>query len=87
VRRDVALPIHRMPASQAFVDASLAGIGWGMNPLALVSGHLKARRLVELVPDRPLDVPLYWQVARLPLPVLDTLTRCVTNAAGSALQR
>jgi LysR family transcriptional regulator (chromosome initiation inhibitor) len=38
------------------------------------------------VPDRPLDVPLYWQVARLPLPVLDTLTRCVTRAAGAALQ-
>jgi len=87
VRRDVALPIHRMPASQAFVDAALAGIGWGMNPLALVSGHLKAKRLVELVPDRPLDVPLYWQVARLPLPVLDTLTRCVTRVAGAALER
>ncbi len=87
VRRDVALPIHRMPASQAFVDAALAGIGWGMNPLALVSGHLKAKRLVELVPDRPLDVPLYWQVARLPLPVLDSLTRCVTHVAGAALQR
>ena len=85
VRRDVALPVHRMPSSQAFVDAALAGIGWGMNPLALVGGHLKAKRLVELVPDRPLDVPLYWQVARLPVPVLDRLTRCVTRAADAAL--
>src|SRR2546427_615928 len=51
VRRDVALPVHRMPSSQAFVDAALAGIGWGMNPLALVSGHLNAKRLVELAPD------------------------------------
>ncbi|HEY9066242.1 MAG TPA: LysR substrate-binding domain-containing protein, partial [Burkholderiaceae bacterium] len=86
VRRDVALPVHRMPSSQAFVDAALAGIGWGMNPVALVGGHLKAKRLVELVPDRPLDVPLYWQVARLPLPVLDALTRCVVRAAGVALR-
>ncbi|HKX44612.1 MAG TPA: LysR family transcriptional regulator ArgP [Burkholderiaceae bacterium] len=85
VRRDVALQCHRMPSSQAFVDAALAGIGWGMNPLTLVSGHLKAKRLVELVPDRPLDVPLYWQVARLPLPVLETLTRCVTRSASAAL--
>jgi len=57
-----------------------------MNPVALVGGHLKAKRLVELVPDRPLDVPLYWQVARLPLPVLDALTRCVVRAAGVALR-
>jgi len=87
VRRDVALPAHRVPSSQAFVDAALAGIGWGMNLLALVGPHLKARRLVELVPDRPLDVPLYWQVAQLPLPLLDTLTRSVTRAAGAALGR
>jgi LysR family transcriptional regulator (chromosome initiation inhibitor) len=87
VRRDVALPVHRMPSSQAFVDAALPGIGWGMNPLALVSGHLKAKRLVELAPERPLDVPLYWQVARLPVPVpmLDRLTHCVTRAASAAL--
>jgi LysR family transcriptional regulator (chromosome initiation inhibitor) len=85
VRRDIALPAHRMPSSQAFVDAALAGIGWGMNPLALVGAHLKAKRLVELVPDRLLDVPLYWQVARLPIPVLETLTRCVTRAADAAL--
>jgi len=85
VRRDVALPVHRMPSSQAFVDAALAGIGWGMNPLALVSGHLDAKRLVELAPDRPLDVPLYWQVAKLPIPVLDRLTRCVTRVASAAL--
>src|ERR1700749_5018891 len=31
-RRDVELPSHWFPATQAFLDASLAGIGWGMNP-------------------------------------------------------
>jgi LysR family transcriptional regulator (chromosome initiation inhibitor) len=85
VRRDVTLPAHRLPSAQAFVEASLAGVGWGMNPQWLVRDHLAAGRLVELVPDRPLDVPLYWQSARLELPVLDLLGRHVMEAAKPVL--
>lgn len=86
LRRDVALPAHRLPSPQAFVDAALAGVGWGMNPVPLVQGHLKSRRLVELLPDRMLDVPLYWQVADLDIPLLDQLTANVLRAASAALQ-
>lgn len=84
-RRTLSLPTHRLPSSQAFVEASLAGIGWGMNPLPLVQPHLAAGRLVELVPGRVLDVPLYWQSARLPVPALDALTRSVQQAARQEL--
>lgn len=84
-RRDPDLPTHWLPATQAFVDAALAGVGWGMNPLPLVQPHLAAGRLVELVPQQPLDVPLYWQCARLPVPMLDRLTDSVTRVAGKAL--
>lgn len=84
-RKDVPLPAHRLPSSQAFIDAALAGIGWGMNPLALVQPHLDAGRLVELLPQHPLDVPLYWQSARLPLPALERLGRSVADAAGRGL--
>lgn len=84
-RRELASPVHRLPSTQAFVDATLAGMGWGMNPLALVQPHLAAGRLVELIPGRVLDVPLYWQSARLPVPTLDALTRSVVGAASEAL--
>ena len=86
VRRDVTLPVHRIPSTQAFIDAALAGVGWGMNPLSLVRAQLKAGTLVELVPDSPVDVPLYWQATRLKVPVLERLTRCVVRAAGATLQ-
>lgn len=85
VHRDVALPVHRIPSTQGFIDAALAGVGWGMNPLSLVRAHLKAGTLVELAPDTPVDVPLYWQAARLKVPVLERLTRSVIRAAGTAL--
>ncbi|HVS77320.1 MAG TPA: LysR family transcriptional regulator ArgP [Steroidobacteraceae bacterium] len=86
VRRDITLPVHRMPSTQAFVDAALAGVGWGMNPLQLVRAQLRAGALVELVPDTPVDVPLYWQAARLKVPVLERLTRSVVHAATAALE-
>ena len=85
LRRDIALPVHRLPSTQAFVDASVAGIGWGLNPLSLVQAHLDAGSLVELVPERRLDVPLYWQQARIPLPELDALARSVSQVAQQAL--
>lgn len=85
LRRDIALPAHRLPSPAAFIDATVEGVGWGMNPRPLVEQHLAAGRLVELVPQRPLDVPLYWQWATLDIPLLERLTRHVVAAAGSTL--
>ncbi|MBT9488467.1 MAG: LysR family transcriptional regulator ArgP [Rubrivivax sp.] len=87
LRRDVVLAAHRLPSSHAFVSAALAGVGWGMNPEPLVQEHLAAGRLVELLPGRPLDVVLHWQVAQLQSPVLDQLTRHVQMAAAAILAR
>lgn len=80
-----ALPTHRMASSQAFVDACLAGLGWGMNPERLVAPHLASGALVELVPDTPLDVALYWQFTRLAAPALAPLTTAIRTAAQRAL--
>jgi LysR family transcriptional regulator (chromosome initiation inhibitor) len=84
-RREIEVPMHWVPSTQAFVDAALAGIGWAMNPRSLVEDHLRAGRLVELVPTRELAVPLYWQVSRLAVPMLRQLTDAVVAAAHAAL--
>jgi LysR family transcriptional regulator, chromosome initiation inhibitor len=86
VRREVEIPTHWFPSTQAFIDASLAGIGWGMNPIALVREHLGSGALIELVADRRLAVPLYWQHTRLQVPMLSRLTRAVAQAARSGLR-
>jgi LysR family transcriptional regulator (chromosome initiation inhibitor) len=41
--------------------------------------------LVELLPDTPLEVPLYWQHARAASTLLDGLSREVLAAARRAL--
>lgn len=83
--RHVELPRHTLPSSQAFVTASLAGMGWGMHPQGLIAPHLKDGSLVELVAGVRLDVPLHWQQARAASGLLDGLTRGVVGAARRAL--
>ena len=83
--RHVELPRHTLPSPQAFVTAAVAGMGWGLHPQALVASHLQDGSLVELLPDTPLEVPLYWQHARAASTLLDGLSREVLAAARRAL--
>lgn len=83
--RQVELPRHTLPSPQAFVTAAVAGMGWGLQPLALITSQLADGSLVELVPDAPLDVPLHWHYARAASSLLEGLSREVLAAARVAL--
>ncbi|WP_275294693.1 LysR family transcriptional regulator ArgP [Amycolatopsis sp. La24] len=72
---------HCIPASVSFVDAVAAGLGWGMVPELQLSG----RELVDLAPDRAVDVALYWQQWKLDSPSLAAVAEAVGRAAGRAL--
>jgi LysR family transcriptional regulator (chromosome initiation inhibitor) len=87
VGKRIAIPCHWIPSSQAFVDGTLAGVGWGMNPKPLVHDHLARGRLVEIVPGRPLDVPLYWQWSKAIERALTPMTAAVAAAAKQWLVR
>ena len=47
--------------------------------------EMDSGRMVELVPGRFIDVPLYWQDSRLAVPMLERLTACVSREAAAAL--
>jgi LysR family transcriptional regulator (chromosome initiation inhibitor) len=85
-RRDIEPPTHWLPSTQAFVDATLAGMGWSMNPQRLIEPYLRRGTLIELMPGRALVVPLYWQATRLAVPMLARLTDAVVAAAHEALE-
>ncbi|MES2435105.1 MAG: LysR family transcriptional regulator ArgP [Pseudomonadota bacterium] len=80
-----AFPSHRLASSQGFVDGCLAGLGWALNPEALVAPHLASGQLIEMVADTPLDVALHWQFSRLTAPALAPLTKEIRAAAGRVL--
>ncbi len=83
---DVHLPRHTLPSPHAFVTAVLNGMGWGLQPVALVENRLHEGSLVELEPDTPLNVPLFWWHARAASSLLDDLSRDVLAPARQALR-
>ncbi len=83
--RRLELPRHSLPSPQAFVAATLEGMGWGLHPEALVTTHLAGGSLLELVPATPLDVPLYWQFSRAAASLVNGLTRHIADAAKATL--
>ncbi|WP_406418934.1 LysR family transcriptional regulator ArgP [Streptomyces sp. NBC_01614] len=77
---------HHVPTSEGFLSAVVAGLGWGLIPEVQAEPLLEAGRLVQLAPDRPLDVPLYWQQWKLDSPALAAVTEAVTATAAEALR-
>ncbi len=80
-------PTHWIPATQGCIDAARAGLGWGMAPAQLVGVALDEGQLVDLAPGSTLEVPLYWQHARLGARLLMGLTRDIEAAAQANLKQ
>ncbi|WP_298972004.1 LysR family transcriptional regulator ArgP [uncultured Roseobacter sp.] len=78
-------PAHQLPSTHAFIDAARAGLGWGLNPLPLVQQQLDHGTLCPLLPDKPLDVDLFWQTSRLMSDALAPLSRGIRAAAAKHL--
>jgi len=80
-----AFAYHLCPSSEGFVRLTEGGLGWGLVPELQVRGELANGRLVDLLPERCIDVPLYWHHWRNGGELLAGLTEHLRRAAGSAL--
>ena len=80
-----AFAYHLCPSSEGFVRLTEGGLGWGLVPELQVRGELASGRLVDLLPERCIDVPLYWHHWRNGGELLAGLTEHLRRAAGSAL--
>ncbi|MGE6791317.1 LysR family transcriptional regulator, chromosome initiation inhibitor [Pseudomonas guineae] len=76
---------HLCPSSEGFVRLAEAGLGWGLMPELQVQEELAAGRLCELLPERPLDVPLYWHHWRSGGELLGALTQHLQRHAAAGL--
>ncbi|QNP48336.1 HTH-type transcriptional regulator ArgP [Diaphorobacter aerolatus] len=81
-----APPRHFIPSNYGYVRACEVGMGWGMHPTVLIEQQLALGSLVELLPRKPLDVPMYWAHPRSAQASLERLTRCVMAAAKRWLE-
>ena len=78
-------PSHYMPASEAFAHAVRLGLGYGMVPELQYGDQVETGELVDLAPDKPTDVILYWHSWRVQSPKLERLSAQVIAAARLAL--
>ncbi|RII11213.1 putative HTH-type transcriptional regulator [Streptomyces sp. YIM 130001] len=76
---------HYVPTSEGFCDAVAAGLGWGLVPEQQALPLYRSGDLVGFAPDRPLDVPLYWQQWKLDVPALALVAEAVAAAAARSL--
>lgn len=73
---------HLCPSSEGFLRLTEAGLGWGLVPEVQVREQMRRGALVELLPDHPIDVPLYWHHWRNGGRLLTQLTEhLITRAA------
>ena len=77
--------IHFCPSSEGFVQAALAGLGFGVMPELQIRQYLNDGRLVDLVPGYFLDTPLYWHHWQTESQVMAALRASVVSAAAQHL--
>lgn len=84
--RDPQFPNHFVPAYEAFQEAALLGYGYGLLPEVQCAAALHERRLVDLTPGVPVEVPLYWHTWPLESELTASLSAALIAGAGAALQ-
>lgn len=80
-------PMHWVPSTSGFLNFALEGMAWGMHPVMLARPRIARGELVELTPDTPIQVQLFWTVTRLHAAALTTLTDAVRRVAKARLRR
>ncbi len=78
---------HFLASPQAIFEGTLNGLGWSLNPEALVASALQRKKLVDLLPSKHLDVPLYWQQWALESSSLNALATALQKRAAVSLGR
>ena len=82
-----SLESHHVPSTEAFVQAVLAGLGWGMLSELQLEDHDLRAAVVLLDPHATVDVPLHWQRWKVRAPSLERLTETVLAGGRQALRQ
>jgi LysR family transcriptional regulator (chromosome initiation inhibitor) len=72
---------HMVPSYAGYVACCLNGTGWGLVPGAAGTKDLSTGELIELVPNRRIEVSLHWQSSTQSSEVLRKLGEIVLEEA------
>lgn len=81
-----AWPRHYVPAAEPYMQAIALGLGWGMLPELQMQDLYKRGALVDIAPQRPTDIALYWHSWKVQSPRMERLSRALVQAARQMLK-
>ncbi len=82
---DAYIQSHWLPSSSGYLNASLHGLGWGLNPRLLSQEYLSDESLIELVPNSDIVESLYWQYSTNSGRLMQELTSVIEQVGKAAL--
>ncbi len=85
-RRHLAPPATYLPSVREFDHGVRLGMGWGLILGRDGERDVAEGTLIELVPGRKIEVPLFWQHWKLGSSVVDELTDAIVAAARDRLR-
>lgn len=78
-------PYHLIPSSESFVTAIKLGLGYGLVPEFQIKLEAQENRLIELLPDETIDIPLYWHHWKQQSKPLENLSKYIVSKANHLL--
>jgi len=75
----VTHPIFYVPSSESFVEVVCRGLAYGMVPEFQAQPELESGRLVEVMPQGRVPVPLYWHSWNVETELLESLRSELIN--------
>ncbi|MDR3428242.1 MULTISPECIES: HTH-type transcriptional regulator ArgP [Silvimonas] len=80
-----AYPCNYVPGCDPHYAAIKYGLGYGMVPEMLIRDALAAGELVDLAPDHPTDIALFWHAWKVQSPRMENMSRRIGEAARQLL--
>lgn len=80
-----AYPCHYVPGAEPHFNAIRHGLGYGMVPELLLGEVLPGGEMLDLAPDTPVDIALYWHTWKVQSPRMENLSRQIVEAAPRLL--
>jgi LysR family transcriptional regulator (chromosome initiation inhibitor) len=77
---------HHIPSPEGLVDFALKGMAFALLPEFSIKEHLKSGRLVDLIPGKPLRLPLYWQTQELQTKLTREFSEIIIKKSRAVLE-
>lgn len=82
----IAHPIFYVPSSESFVDVVRRGLAYGMVPEFQAHAELEYNRMVEILPQGRVPVPLYWHSWNVETSLLEGLRNDLLGYFGKKIR-